>query len=142
MLKNYNKLPDYLPKDVLKKYFYGLLETASNSEDVDVDSIINGLWELANRQWHTYTVLDDNIKSRIDKLIIQIFIKSDWKNKPVVFLRSILSIIGNLGLVDSYKLIKDYHKQEKDSPYQQEIDNFIDGIDKHRKGQVEDPFVS
>jgi hypothetical protein len=140
MLINYNKLPDYLPVDEIHKYFCDLMDEVGDSENVDFDSTVEGLWHLANRQWHTYTILEKGIKTRIDDLLIRIFLNYNWRYKSVITLREILSIIGNLGLVKSYKLIKESRNQEMDGLYRQEIDNFINGIDRLKNGHIEDPY--
>ncbi|MDR3576181.1 MAG: hypothetical protein P4L50_20120 [Anaerolineaceae bacterium] len=142
MLENYNEFPDYMPVEELQKHFNNLMDTTEGSNNINYDGVIDGLWELADRQWHTYSLLDHLTKARVEAFISKILLSDLWKCKKINFLRRILSIVGNLGLTNSYTLIKEIRAQEVLPVYKQEVLSFIDEIDKFSKGKVDDPYVS
>ena len=54
---------------------------------------MEALEELADRQWHTYTLLASPLMARVEQLII-----SRWQDQPEVT-ESAISIVSRLGLV-------------------------------------------
>ena len=142
MLKNYNELPDYMNVKDIHRLFDDLMNAVDESPNTDSVTIVNGLWELADRQWHTYTLLEPRTKERIENYINNILLSKIWKDKPIIFLRRILSIIGNLGLQKNYELVREMLDQNTESETKRTIKEFIVGVEKHKKGRVEDPYIT
>lgn len=142
MSTDYNELPDYMTVSELQELFRGFLEAVNNPNGVNLDLFIAGLSELSNRQWHTYTILEENLRTNIDDWVKAILISDIWQTKSVYFIRQMLSAIGNLGLVNSYLFVKEISNREIDPSLKNEISDFISEIDKFKNGHVDDPYIS
>ncbi|MBI4762099.1 MAG: hypothetical protein ACOYYF_11095 [Chloroflexota bacterium] len=132
-------LPDYLSPEELQQYFLKLLDAAPKMDAVNV---VDALWELADRQWHTYTCLDDGIKTKVDKYVSSLLKELNWTSKGSVnLMRETLAVIGNLGLQESYAQVlslenrKDIHRD-----VYIEIERFLDQIRNQKGNQILDPY--
>jgi hypothetical protein len=137
---DYKKLPDYLSPDELRRYFEDILRQIETQPEVDQSYIIDALWELADRQWHTYTLIAPDLAERIEAFIEGVWVQlCDRQDSHLV--GKVLSIIGNLGLKRSYEMIKKfsgrYHSQTG-----QRIDEFIQQVEVLDNGKIEDPYYS
>lgn len=139
MFEYYNNLPDYLPVDELKIHFQTLLNAYEN-QDVDLSDFIKSLWQLSDRQWHTYTLLDPELKSRIDAIISEILKQKAWARSDLRICRNTLTIIGNLGLSRSYKLLLTSVVQGLDDEKKQDVKRLEDQVERFRDGLVENLY--
>ena len=93
-MTEFYKLPDYIERDMLKEKFIEFLVCYSNNTTKEnINYALDELLELADRQWNTYEVLDNEIKCQIEKYIISII---DLENESIM--DSILCIIPRIGL--------------------------------------------
>ena len=53
----------------LEKYFIELIDLAEKVNRANDEKISEALYELSDRQWHTYEMLKDTIKERIENWI-------------------------------------------------------------------------
>lgn len=98
MKTSYCTLPDYISAIELEKYFNEFIEVYTKT-----DEIINSLEELdelAERQWHTYEIISDDLKSKIENFIISII---NYESYEIMDL--ILVIIPKLGLKNIFNKI-------------------------------------
>lgn len=138
---NYGELPDDLSKEYLETLFIDMLNFIESDQALEqIDFIIDGLWELSNRQWHTYEILNESIKIRIDSFLRDNINKGVWRSHPILFLNKLLGIIGNLGLSNSYISIKEMEINNVPEKYVDKIRKFIMEVDYHKKGQIENPY--
>lgn len=94
-MQNYSELPDILSADELATHFESLLSTeASLPEQAE------GLFELAQRQYETYSPLDASLKSKLEN-----WVKQRWTTDvSVLTLNHFLSGIITLkldGMIES-----------------------------------------
>lgn len=101
LLKEYSDLPDYMTVEDLEKYFTELINYAIKISGIDDESIAEALYELSDRQWHTYELINKDIKDSIEEWINKV-----WNTNSTELIDSITSIIGMLGLVKSFELVK------------------------------------
>lgn len=139
MFDYYRKLPDYLPVDELKKHFQTLLDDYED-RGTDLEDFIKSLKQLSDRQWHTYTILESDLRTKIDMVLLTILPKKDFHKIDLLLFRNVLSTIGNLGLVKSYNLLRTSVFQSVDSGKKHEIKRLVDQIEKYRNGDVEDLY--
>jgi hypothetical protein len=139
MFEYYNNLPDYLPVDELKLHFQTLLK-AYERQDVDLSGFIKSLWQLSDRQWHTYPLLDPELKSSIDAVISKILKQKAWARSDLRICRNTLTIIGNLGLRNSYDLLLTSIIQSLDDEKKQDVKRLEDEIERFRDGKVENLY--
>lgn len=140
MFEYYNSLPDYLSIDELKKHFLTLLDAFENQETYLYD-FIESLGQLSDRQWHTYTILDSELKSRIDAVILGILKKEEWSKIDLFIFRITLTIIGNLGLSESYKLLQTSFIHSLDDQKKEDAKRLINQVEKFSGGQIENPYL-
>jgi hypothetical protein len=137
---DYKKLPDYLSPDELRMYFEDILRQIETRSEVDQSYFIDALWELADRQWHTYTLIAPDLAERIEAFIERIWIHL-CDRQDSLLVGKVLSIVGNLGLKRSYEMIKKfagrYHSETG-----QRIDKFIQQVEVLDNGKIEDPYYS
>jgi hypothetical protein len=122
-------LPDYLPTDEIKVWFNKLLNESGSWEK---EKVIDCLFELSDRQWHTYELLDETVKSRITS-----WIESNWEGN-LDFIESIAGIVGMLGLENIYLKIKSLLSD----PIGSDLKRGIEKIIAEFGDSVADPYIS
>lgn len=143
MLIDYSELPDSMSTDEVETHLNNFLDAVQQQPNMDLRVVAKALYELADRQWHTYATLNAVTRIRVDEYVYHILWGQAWRAMPVTILRSILSVIGNIGLVKSYEFVKGtVLSQETDLSFEDEINQFISEIDRKNKGQIEDPYLS
>ncbi|WP_133775954.1 hypothetical protein [Pseudomonas graminis] len=88
----YSTLPDSMTVDEVEAEFQGLLNFLEGQR---FDSVwfIKPLMELAERQWHTYSVLSPCLKARIEDHLI-----SAWDGDDLELVENFIGIMVRLGL--------------------------------------------
>ncbi len=69
----YTNLPDSLSPDETRKLFKELLAVQPPQDPVDAIALAQAMDEVADRHWHTYTVLDSPTRKEVDEWVI-----SNW----------------------------------------------------------------
>lgn len=98
-------LPESLNNEELNSYFNKVLSYANSIDNIntsDAVEILEILCALADKQWHTYKLVDETIK-----LNIETFIKKTLNLKSIEYVDYTTTIIAYLGLEDSYKILED-----------------------------------
>lgn len=131
MLEEYSELPDYMTVEELEKYFTQLINYAMKVSDIDNESVAEALYELSDRQWHTYEMINDAIKERIEEWINKV-----WNTNSPELLENITSIIGLLGLVKSFQLVKKSITED----ISDEVRGILDITIKELNENVGDPY--
>lgn len=73
MLSQYQKLPDYMSVEEIEKYYIELMEYVESADNFDSLRILEALLQLADRQWHTYHKLNNEVAERIEKLLCKVW---------------------------------------------------------------------
>lgn len=92
MTLKFSNLPDYMTIDELKTNFEEFLKYYDNYY-YNIEEGLEDLYELADRQWHTYELLSDSLKEKIEEYLYKII---DLDSYPII--DWILVIIPRLGL--------------------------------------------
>lgn len=130
MFDVYKSLPDYMSIPELQNNFNSFLSQV-NSKEYNLADALEALLELADRQWHTYELLEKGIKDKIEEWLINII---DIESEECV--EGVTSIIGYLGLKRLYLVLKDYTKSNLPKDIRTIIDEMINELDGHE----EDPY--
>lgn len=104
LIKN---LPDQLESNEIKLYFNEVLKEVNVESVLDKEYVAQALWELSERQWHTYEVLDNETKERVNDWIKFHFTGILSKQ----FVELIGGIIGMLGLQKAYDAFKEVYNK-------------------------------
>lgn len=90
-LPDVDSLPETVAIEELAKLFSSALETtAAESDRIAV------LWELANKQWHTYEKPSAGTSAQVTA-----YITRTWQSDDLHSTEALLFIIGSLGLTDA-----------------------------------------
>ena len=98
MPTDYSQLKDCLSIEELEYCFSEFLDKYTGF--CDTAFALDELFELADRQWHTYKLLNSELRERIDDYVIGVI---DYDNMDVM--ESIMTIIPRLGLVKAYNTV-------------------------------------
>lgn len=108
-MTHFSNLPDYMDYNELRQYFIEyLIIYANNTNKDNVHYALKELLELADRQWHTYDLLDNEIKKQLVKYLKSVI---DFEDKKTM--HYILLIIPYIGMGELFAYIvdnKDYIK--------------------------------
>lgn len=106
---DYQDLPDYMDTETLKTLFIHILSNDLYYQDQN--RVLNNIYELAERYWHTYELIDNELKDKISDFIIKRIDQNSVENIDII-----LSIIPLLGLSEVLNEIianKDLIKKEE-----------------------------
>ena len=100
-MTDFSALPDYMNNEDLQKYFFEYLENyAQGTGWADREKALKDLLVLADRQWHTYELIDAGIKESLSKFLMTLIDLNDKGS-----LDAILTATCYLGLEDVYNYI-------------------------------------
>ncbi|WP_431484030.1 hypothetical protein [Pseudomonas solani] len=105
MMKNsecHRSLTEEAAPEAVRYEIETLLQTQG---DMEVLPFMEALDELADRQWHTYSLLPEPLKSRVEQLIILC-----WRDQPEITDYA-LSIVSKLGLVEAWEFLLGLDRQ-------------------------------
>lgn len=118
IINEIDNLPDYMKSEDLKSWFFQILDYFY-SKKIDKKNFIEGLWNLADRQWHTYKILDLEIKTKIERVLSE-----NWEATSD-YIESISGIVGMLGLENIYSKIKALENETYDTELKKLIHEVI-----------------
>ncbi|WP_146039798.1 MULTISPECIES: hypothetical protein [unclassified Pseudomonas] len=95
----YCSLPDSMSEGELYIEFLGVVESGADTKCNKFD-VVNVLLELSDRQWHTYTILCDSLRSDLESILI-----SYWDGSDLEFVEGAIAITARLGLVGFFNFI-------------------------------------
>lgn len=132
-LNKIEELPDYMdPRDIKSKFIEVINYHNLNARENKIE-IGEALTQLSERQWHTYELIDSELRMLIEEWIT--------KNIDVYSCESINSIAGiilSLGLSNSYSILKDFLKKDLDTDYYKLIQEIV----KEYGDDISDPYAS
>lgn len=127
---NFFELPDYLSDEELEQLFFEFISIYQGTRD-NVEYALDVLFELADRQWHTYTTIRPEVKTNIE-----IYLFSVINLESETIMDSILTIIPRLGL----KKVFEYILNVKDNISNVKIINEIEGANHEYGEHVDNPY--
>ena len=127
-------LPDYLAPHELKPYFLEVLKIKFPNNLIDKEQLLEALWELSIRQWHTYEIIEMELKDNLEDWLIKNF--SRIYSKHLVEL--VGGIIGMLGLAKAFVY---FHEVYTKNSFPQYIREGFEKIIKEYQTGIDDPFA-
>ena len=121
----------HLPANELHEYWRTLLAELEDTQVPTPAQAAAALRELADRQWHTYTLIAPEINQQID-----IWVCEHWALAPRSYIINLLSIIGNLGLPKSYTFVKRVLAQDVEAATRELIESLVRQVGEH----IDDPY--
>ena len=130
MTLKFSNLPDYMTIDELKTNFEKFLKYYDNYY-YNIEECLEDLYELADRQWHTYELLSVSLKAKIEEYLYKII---DLDSYPIM--DWILVIIPILGLENVFFTILKRKKYIKNI----EVVKLIEEAEEEYGDTVSDPY--
>lgn len=134
-MTHFRDLPESVDSNELKQCFIEFLIIYANKTNIEiVYYALSELLELAERQWHTYELLDENLKKQLS-IYLESVINFEDKKIMHYILRVIpylgmgtlfRYIIDNKGYIKNVDVLNDIAYAEKD--YGDDVDNPYSGI--------------
>jgi hypothetical protein len=114
-MRDYESLPDSMAPADLAVLFNELLESPPSDPVV----VVNALYQLADRQWHTYDPLSPTLQQRVDAWMMD-----NWLSSSLPFTVAATSVIGHLGLPRSWANIQTLANNTSDPDIASELRAF------------------
>ncbi|MGY2440321.1 hypothetical protein [Pseudomonas sp. SDO52101_S400] len=95
----YYSLPDSMSEGELYIEFFEFVKSCK-SVRLDKIGVVDILFELSDRQWHTYTVLNDSLKKALEDILI-----SCWDGGNLEFVEGGIAVTARLGLVGFFDFL-------------------------------------
>lgn len=135
MLERYELLPDSMsPNEVAEKILEFLTEVRILA-NVDLSEVSEALCQLADRQWHTYEHLNDDVKSLLGSWVTATWnslnlrathgLPDRWAKERLDIVENLTSAIGMFGLQASYQVVKDTLTNDLHPDVRSEIESTI-----------------
>jgi predicted DNA-binding transcriptional regulator YafY len=124
-------LPDSLTTDETHALFKELLALQPTETPKDAVALAQAMDEVADRHWHTYTLLDDAIRNAVDDWVM-----NNWDRNSFEKVRALISVIAKLGLVNSAEMLR----REVHLPMRSAVRNEIESALTEFGTTVEDPY--
>lgn len=87
-------------EELKNKFFEFLICYSNDTTEHNVNYALDELFELADRQWNTYELIDSEVKCQVEKYIMSII---DFENEEAM--EPILCIIPRLGLKNLFQYL-------------------------------------
>ena len=131
-MTKFHELPDAIECGKMKEYFEEYLSHYSNNtKSENVNYALSELLELADRQWHTYQLLEECVKEKVERYLEEII---DFEDAEIM--DYILCIIPRIGLSNLFS----YILQNKSSIQNREVLLNITESENEYGGNVDNPY--
>ncbi|MEK3766640.1 MULTISPECIES: hypothetical protein [unclassified Solibacillus] len=127
----FDELPDYLSEEILKMYFEQVIDYYENNGDRSKIDLSEAIYQLAERQWHTYKFLDEKIKDKVDSIVQEILDPNSYE-----LMDNVTSIIAYLGLSNSFQTLKEIDSTSLSINVKEIIEETINELD----GNIGNPY--
>ena len=101
-LEYYSALPDSMLEGDIRSELVALLRDFEN-QDLGRLEFSKSLLELSDRQWHTYTILDFELKCQVEEIL-----KLIWDGQDLELVEIIIGVVARLGLEEGYNFVRTY----------------------------------
>jgi len=130
-IKEYESLPDSMTASELSELFTNLIAIAHQQPKISRDLIMDALYELANRQWHTYSLIHDDVK-----ILIETWIINNFNSESLKFVENATSIAPMLGLT----VVVVYFKKLLQGKLSPEVRKEIEGALQEYENCIANPY--
>ncbi len=128
-VEDYGSLPDSMQADEVARCFERLLHEAK-APGVSADSVMEALWHLADRQYHTYERLRPDLRDGVEEWVI-----ANWR-RTLEWVDRIGMIAGAIGLPGVVSLLETSLADQAPGQLRDEIQETLREIRAH----IEDPY--
>jgi hypothetical protein len=130
-MKDYSSLPDGMEPEAVAQEFEDLLAEAARSRSPSDLEIADALCELADRQWHTYRKLRDDLRATV-----AVWLRDHWNGASTAFVEHAICTIGRLGLQELMPKVEAGLGPDTPSDVRELLRDYWE----ETRGDVSDPF--
>ncbi|KXJ38116.1 hypothetical protein AX282_18210 [Bacillus spizizenii] len=131
-ISKFDELPDTLSVETLEEFFNEVIDICANKKDnVSNIELSEAIYQLSERQWNTYKILDGKIKHKVDIVIRDLLDPNSYD-----LMDNATSIIAYLGLPESYKALQEMIKENLSDDIKELIEETIEELE----GNIENPY--
>jgi len=127
----YASLPDFMTKEGLEMAFAELLNEFEPEKNGSAE-LVKSLVQLSERQWHTYSLLDDSLRERTEHCLLSL-----WNGHDLEQAEEVISIMASLGL----EAINTFLASRSPKDVSPEVFNEISLALSEFSGSVSDPYI-
>ena len=127
----YVSLPEGMEAPDVAREFERLLTDAEQPGILCVP-VVEALWHLADRQWHTYELLRPDLRSRVER-----WLQEHWLTDPE-FIKWVGGIAPRLGLSGVLPLLERTASDFSETEFGREVEQTLREITPH----IDDPYWS
>ena len=91
--EKYNKLPDGMTSVDVKAAFDELFAEIKATAVLEIPDVLEAIFQLADRQWHTYSILSQEYKDKIE-----VWVSEHWQSNSLDYVEKAGFIAGAIGL--------------------------------------------
>lgn len=128
-VQDYEDLPDYMPPEEVAQCFERLLGQA-REPGLSSDAVLEALWHLADRQYHTYQRLRPDLRTGVEE-----WLTANWRVSPD-WVDRIGMIAGAIGLPAVVSLLERSLADQEPGPLRDEMEKTLGEIRAH----IDDPY--
>jgi len=130
--EKYRELPDGMEPAEVQKAFDGLFSEMATNAEPDVLDVVEALYQLADRQWHTYSVLPAEYKNRLEQ-----WIDEHWLPTSLEFVMKVGFIAGSVGLPGVLSLLQ---TETRNHQLREEVRKAIVSMVEELTPKIHDPY--
>lgn len=128
----YVALPNGMRPPEVQKAFDDLFAEIDADGQLKALDVLEAFYELADRQWHSYSILPSTYKQMVEE-----WIKSHWMPNSLEFITQTAFITGALGLPGILEMLQ----KEVGNPHlDPDVQSEIAGAVKEIGGKIDDPY--
>lgn len=129
-LDYYERLPDSMRPEELRDEFMALLRAPPG--EGEQHTMVQALFELADRQWHSYEPLAPDLRDALSERILEL-----WSDTDAERARWCLGVIAHVGLGDALRSLASRAPASLHPAVRRELEEALSEFG----GSVDDPWV-
>ncbi|NBF09202.1 hypothetical protein [Pseudomonas sp. Fl4BN1] len=126
----YESLPDLLSEEKLHSEFMGVLDSCGH-EGYENGAIVKIIVELSDRQWNSYSYMNDFLKARVEDVLLSL-----WDGTDLEYVEDVIAISARLGLVRLFEFLSSRQDSELSGEVAAEIKSAVVELREH----ISDPY--
>jgi HEAT repeat protein len=130
-LEKFINAPEGMESEDVRRLFEELLAMPKPATSEEATLMAEAFWEVADRQWHTYTRLDPTMRDAIDDWIF-----ANWDPTSLKMTGWLIGVVGHVGLPKSVNFMRQALEGELPPPVRQRIQEALDEFG----ATVDDPY--
>ncbi|WP_267269561.1 hypothetical protein [Pseudomonas protegens] len=126
----YESLPELLGEENLHSEFVEVLDAYGHGKH-GRGVIVKIILELSDRQWSSYSYMDETLKARVEDVLLKV-----WDGTDLEYVEDVIAISARLGLVRFFEFLSSRQDCEVSDEVAAEIKSAVVELG----GNIDDPY--